>query len=395
MTQFNEPFGGTAGALEENYPFFNQLTTYESAQNTPFASVSSNNPFLPSSAPSGLYLPTTPKVINNAVPIPTNVFVKYMYANFRPGQEYDWNFGVEQMLTSTTAFTLSYIGTRGLHLYRTRLFNSIIPGGTFAYPLASIDPQLGDSIQSLQSDGYSIYNAMQAEVKQSLFHGLVGSISYTWSHEKDDLNTWDPYNNAVDTGGGADYMPNDIVGSVVYQLPFGSQGKWLANSSPLVNTLVGGWQWSSILNIQSGTPLIVYASYDALQTDGQIPDHANKTCPTVPQIGSVNEWFNTNCYSDPALDQIGTSGLDSARSPRYTNMDMSLAKMMAIGHGDRMHLELKLDAINALNHPHYGAPDTNLYDKLNTSGLGTYEFGTISGSVGIPRSVQLGVHLTF
>lgn len=395
MTQFTEPFGGMAGALEENYPFFNQITAYEPEENTPWASLSANNPYVPAGSQSGLFAPVNP-VVNGAtaLAIPDNVFVKYMLKNFRSGEDYDWSFGIDQQLGPTTGFSLSYLGTKGMHLYRTRNFNSILPGGSYTYPLASIDPQLGDSIQSLQSDGFSIYNAVQAELRQNFSHGLQGRISYTWSHEKDDMDVWDPYDNTADTGGGTDYMPNDIVGDVLYQLPFGKGGRWLTGSGPL-SMLAGGWQWSSILNIQSGTPIQVWASYDALQTDYQISDLADKTCPSVRQIGSVNEWFDTSCYTDPTLDQIGNSGLNSSRTPRYTNMDMSLAKNTPIGRSERMNLQLKLDAVNALNHPHYGYPDNSIYDKLNPSGLGTYEFGTISGSVGIPRSLQVGAHLTF
>ncbi len=76
-------------------------------------------------------------------------------------------------------------------------------------------------------------------------------------------------------------------------------------------------------------------------------------------------------------------------------MDMSLAENTSIGRGERMNLQLKLDAVNALNHPHYGYPDNSICDKINPGGIGTYEFGTISGSVGNPRSLQVGAQITF
>jgi len=398
MTQYNDPFGGMAGALEENYPFFTQTSSSENEQDTPYASLGANNPYVPAGGQAGLFTPQKPAATNNnTMVLPPYTFVKYMQKNFRPAQEYDWNLGIEQQLTHSTALTLSYVGTRGMHLFRNWMINSIMPGGSYKYPYGAVDPNEFNNILKLASDGWSIYNAMQVQVNQTFAHGLSGQISYTWSNEKDNMDVWDPYGafNALSAGGGTDDMPNDIVGNVLYQLPFGRNRRWLAGSSGLVNTLAGGWQWSSILNIQSGTPLQVWASYDVLQTDGQISDRAEKTCSSVTQYGSVNGWFDAGCFQDPQLDQIGNSGEDSIRSPRYTNMDMSLAKNTAIGREGKMNFQLKLDAMNAFNHPHYGAPDTSIYDKLNKSGLGTYEFGTISGAVGQPRMLQLGAHFTF
>lgn len=397
MTQFTMPFGGFAGALEENYPFFNQIYAGESQGWTPWRSLTPNNQYLPANAPAGLFPVTTiaPQISSNhTIAIPAYTYVKYMAPNFRPAQEYDWSFGIGQKLTRTTSFSIRYVGTRGLHLYRTRSINAIVPGGSYQYPLASIAPQLPDDIVELQSDGFSIYHAMQAELRQNWSHGLMGRISYTWSDEKDDMNLWNPYDNKVNIGGGSDDMPNDIVGNVLYKLPFGRGQAFFSHAPSAVNKLVGGWQLSSILNIQSGTPIQVWASYDALQTNGQIWDLADKTCAHVSQVGSVNKWFDTSCYTDPKLGQLGTSGLNSARTPRYTNVDMSLAKSTPIGRNG-MNLQFKLDATNALNHPHYGYPDTSIYDKLNPSGNGAYQFGAIFGSVGMPRTLQVGVHLSF
>jgi hypothetical protein len=393
MTQYTEPFGGMAGFLEENYPWFEQLTEYESEANTPWRSVSAGNPYCPGCG-AGLF-PFVSPVTNGttAVTIPSNVYVKYMPKDFRSGEEYDWNVGVEQKLGPTTGFTLSYVGTKGMHVARGLNINAMLPGGSYTYPFQSLDPQLPDAIFEQPSDGWSIWDALQAELRQNLSHGLTGKVSMSWSSEKDNEDTWDPYNEAVDTGGDGD-IPFLINGDMVYELPFGKGRTWLSGSGPL-NLLVGGWQTGGILNIYSGSPLQFWASYDALQTNGQISDWANKTCTRVPQIHSVNQWFDTSCYTDPSLDQLGNAGFDSSRAPRYTNFNMSLMKNTPLGRSERVTLQLRADAWNVFNHPQYGSPDTSIYDKLNPSSVGTYEFGSISGSQCCSRNLQVSGKIIF
>lgn len=396
MTHFPDNFGAMGGALEENYPFFSQITGYLTQANTPWMSMSEGSPYLPAGSPYGLYAYVPPTVSGNTVTIPASYYVKYMDRHFRPDEEYSWNFGVQQQFTATTGFSIAYVGTKGVHLYRSYNINALEPGGSYNRPFANIDPQLGNSIAKLASNGNSMYHAMQVELRQNFSHGLQGRLSYTWSKEIDDLNTWNPYDESVDRGegtGSIPEIPNNIIANLVYQLPFGKGREWFSAIPTPVDWLIGGWQLSGIANMQSGMPMMFWASYDALQTNGEIWDTANSSCPAIHQIGSVNNWFDQSCISDPALDQIGTSGIGKVRAPSYSNMDLSLSKTVSIR--ERMKLSFQVDAFNALNHPHYGYPDNSMYDKLNESGLGTYEFGTISGSVGMPRSLQLGAHFTF
>ena len=48
--------------------------------------------------------------------------------------------------------------------------------------------------------------------------------------------------------------------SFAYDLPFGNGRKWL-NQGGVVNRLVGGWQVSSILQLQSGPPIQFTSGY--------------------------------------------------------------------------------------------------------------------------------------
>jgi hypothetical protein len=116
-------------------------------------------------------------------------------------------------------------------------------------------------------------------------------------------------------------------------------------------------------------------------------NRANATCPSVETIGKVSEWFNTSCFTTPALYQIGNSGLDKAISPGYDNSDISLSKSQRIH--DRMNIAVQIDAFNAFNHPFLGHPNTTCCSASNAL------FGVITSANGPPRNLQLGTHFTF
>jgi hypothetical protein len=168
----------------------------------------------------------------------------------------------------------------------------------------------------------------------------------------------------------------------VYQLPFGRGQRWLTAASRPANLLLGGWQLSTISKLQSGSPLTFNAAFDNLGSG--VTNRADVTCGSVRTLGSVSEWFDTNCFTTPGPLQLGNSGSGKVHGPGYYNADLSLSKSEAIREG--MTLSVQLDAFNVSNTPHYSNPDTNLADS---------NFGQIGGTNGTPRQLQIGAHFNF
>lgn len=199
------------------------------------------------------------------------------------------------------------------------------------------------------------------------------------------MNLWWPLNDRVNRGLGtsqAPDIPQSLIASFVYQLPFGRGQQWLSGASRPAELLIGGWQLSTITVLQSGNPLSIKAAYDNLGSG--VTNRANVTCPSVKKFGSVSKWFDTSCFTTPGPLQLGNSGVGKVRGPGYFNSDLSLSKSQSIR--EQMKLSFQVDAFNLSNTPHYSNPDTNLADS---------NFGQIGGTNGIPRQIQLGVHLTF
>jgi hypothetical protein len=380
ITHFPGNFGAMGGFLERNFPFFEVFTSPAQLRNVPLTPLSVAG--LPQ------YVPVS---LSSSIQPPVGVSVELMSKNMQPDAAYAWNFGVEQKISNTASFSVRYVATRGVHLFRRYNLNTPPPGDTpydsrlpYQY-FNSAGEQYATNIGYAAADGSSNYHSLQTELKLNFTRGLVGRVNYTWSKELDDMSVWWPLNDTYNHGEGTNQAPNipqNFIASLVYSLPFGHGKHWLSNASGPLDWALGGWQISNITKLQSGSPLTFNAAYDNLGSG--VTNRANVTCSHVKTIGSASEWFDTSCFATPAPLVLGTSGSGKVHGPGLYNADMSLSKSVNIR--EQMKLTLQIDAFNVTNTPHYSNPDTSLSDS---------NFGQIGGTNGIPRELQLGIHFTF
>ena len=114
----------------------------------------------------------------------------------------------------------------------------------------------------------STYHSFQLTAERRLSHGLTAMISYTNSKLINDSRSENSgagapgdfrvgnLNRRLDRSINEDDIPQRLVVSAVYELPFGKQQKYLANGGVLSH-IVGGWQVNGIGTFQSGDPLAV------------------------------------------------------------------------------------------------------------------------------------------
>jgi hypothetical protein len=91
-------------------------------------------------------------------------------------------------------------------------------------------------------------------------------------------------------------------------------------------------------------------------------------------------------FQVPAPFTLGNAprAIGSVRTPWSFTTNLSLGKQFQIR--EEMNFEFRVEAQNALNHPVFGTPDTNVGDDT---------FGTISSTTVGPRQVQLGFKFNF
>lgn len=201
-----------------------------------------------------------------------------------------------------------------------------------------------------------------------------------------------------------DYGPSDFsvkhrfVASYVYQLPIGSGKRLLGGTNKAANALIGGWQVSGVTTFQTGFPYSIAAT-DVNGLLNTFFQRANQVCnPYTGFTKSVNEWFNTSCFVNPAPGVYGTTSRNFLTGPGINNWDMGLAKTFAFT--ERAGFQLRIDTFNTFNHTQYAVSPGGLIGFGSGGGtnpgtnLGSPTFGKIT-SAAPGRIVQLSGKITF
>jgi len=164
--------------------------------------------------------------------------------------------------------------------------------------------------------------------------------------------------------------------------------------------IVGGWQVNAFVTARSGTPFTVTASNASLnagtgtnQTADQISD---------PEIfGGLSPYFDVTAFRSVTDVRFGTAQYNSLRGPGVANLDLSFFRTFALQRN--MALQLRVEALNATNTPHFANPASNVANlQLNPDGTvrNLNGFGVITSTNRLgrqydEREFRLGVRLTF
>ncbi len=115
----------------------------------------------------------------------------------------------------------------------------------------------------LQNAGRYNYNALQAEVRRRFSNGLSFQANYTFQKTLTDVPFEDQNRqgevqeagNAELNYGRSDFDRTHVFNAnMIYELPFG-KGKKFLNNGGWADVVFGGWQFTSILNLESGAPI--------------------------------------------------------------------------------------------------------------------------------------------
>jgi hypothetical protein len=118
---------------------------------------------------------------------------------------------------------------------------------------------------------------------------------------------------------------------------------------------------------------------------------------------TLAKWFNTAAFVDPPDYSFGNAPrtYSHARGPSQLNFDMSVFKTTPIN--DKIRLEFRVEAYNALNHTELGQPNTSFAagapaDPSNPYAEGggntSSTFGQVTSALAA-RIVQLGAKIIF
>ncbi len=200
-------------------------------------------------------------------------------------------------------------------------------------------------------------------------------------------------------------------GDLVYDLPFG-KGRTFLNSNGFVDAVFGGWQLGTTWVLESGlpfTPLVGTTNLSGALSGNWYPNLIGNPFLSNP---TVNAWYNTctimpdgtlfpvGCtnpaWAVPAPGTFGNAGRNILKGPGIEDVDISLGKNFhfPLPH-ETGNLQLRFDALNALNHPNFDIP--NQYVGQGGAGVitgTTGNYNSTNNSFG-QRTIQLGVRISF
>jgi hypothetical protein len=395
--------------------------------------------------------------------------------DFRLPASDQFSLDYQRELTRNTVIRIGYVGTFGSSLLQTVdgnprlpcLYGSGLPGtntcnntgidpltGT-AVPIvlaSRVDPSRG-VIQLRANSSSSSYNSLQASFEKRLSGGLTADVYYTWSKFIDTTSdifggggdaavSMDSFNVSADRARSSYDYPQRLSANAFYQLPFGKTQKGF------IGQLIGGWQVSAIITLQSGAPFSVLNGSDSAGAlDGidnfvgqvirpNIYTNLDVTHMSVAELYTINQRLRSQALATAAANfnalpagpcvpgilpgaplnallfarpmaritcsptdarsyivdfsgvepgqRFGTSGRNILRSDPLQLVDFSVAKNTRLS--ERFSMQIRADAFNLFNHRNFGVPDTQLSSPNFLD-----KWATDGGN----RRVVLGVNVSF
>ncbi len=363
----------------------------------------------------------------NPTPILSQAFAATGAAsNFTNGQFITWlNQGQAGAFASAIAGNSSYLCSLISTFSGCNTVGSPA-SGTYPINFFQANPfAAGVAIMEMTNAGYSNYNALQAEFRQRLNHGMQFNANYTWAHSLEN-NVQGSVTPGYYGGGGnsnsgnsagayytlrnrhLNYFPSafDIRQvfhlSGTYDLPFGHGQPFFAGSR-IANPVIGGWTVGMILTRQTGDPhLFTGGTSTVNQNDSGIVLTGVSTSQLQKQIrvrpglagsGRVSlfdpKYFSSlgqanTQYISPEFSagQFGT--LMWLHDPKWINTDMAVTKVIPI-HGE-MNLTIQGEFLNVFNHVAWAGMDTGVQDDT---------FGTTNGTANGPRNIEVRGNFRF
>jgi hypothetical protein len=187
----------------------------------------------------------------------------------------------------------------------------------------------------------------------------------------------DSFNRGADRGRATYDRPHRFTTNFVYEVPFFSA------QEGAIGRVLGGWQVSSNITFQSGSPYTplngadpagALAGIDALVGNAIRPNLNTTQDVSGMSVEELLAAGGRSLYRTiTAAERVGNAGRNSLRSDGIANIDISLAKNFRIREGHNM--QFRADFFNWTNTRNFAVPES----RVNNAGFGN-QWGTDGGN---------------
>ena len=262
------------------------------------------------------------------------------------------------------------------------------------------------------------YHSLQARYTKRMGTGVINS-AYTWSKSIGNTDTNFGFLDNGFIGGTQNYnnlraerselsynITQRWITSYIVNLPIGKGQKWLNNTNPVVDRIIGGWEVNGITTLQTGQPLAINQSggntYSSSWNAGTIRPDVLPGCSVLTKGSAQSRlggWFNTSCYDYAGSATAGTMGQKirypyalgnetrvdpKLHGPGMANWDFTAQKQTKITEGTS--LQIRAEFFNIFNRRQFAMPNVS---------YGSSAFGTITTQKNNPRQIQVSARVNF
>jgi len=317
------------------------------------------------------------------------------------GYTQQWNLGLQRQLANDLLLEVNYVASKATKMPIFSFQNLPVPGpgviGTPEYPRPY--PKQNSNITVGENKASGNYHSMQAKLEKRFSSGMQFLGSYSWGHYIDvggggnstQSFPQDERNLNGDRASGYADFRHIFTGSYVYELPFGTGRRFLAQAPSILNHLAGGWAVSGITQYRTGAPINVTLGYDNVNSGFPFFLRPNRVLGQPARISVAGDktrgWLNPQAFAAPAQYVYGNLGRNTERGPGFGNWDLILFKNFAL-HGERMKLQFRTEFFNAFNNVNLGNPSASA-PTIDPN------FGRILGTQNAARQIQFALKFLF
>lgn len=387
-------FGDQKTSLRAGYGVF-----YQPQINGDYQFVSDNQPFLPLILDYNVYsfsdplhgfppgpVPGDPVETWNqgtdqaVFDLPLSVWAANMHNRTAYVQSY--SLSIDRQITANSVLELDYMGSGGRKLVGYVDSNPPLygPGATVDNVnqrrlYYSTNPDI-TAVPTVENRFNSYYNGFGVVFRKRFSKNFTFDANYTWSRTIDYTSVdetasqqfQDPLDPNADRGLADYHREHVFAASGVWNLPT------LSHYSVPVRSILGNWELSGLLSLDSGLPFtVVTGKNNSLSSEG----HDRPDLVGNPNLSGgrsrgqeIQEFFNTSAFVPNAIGQFGNSGRNILSGPGYADVDFGLFKVISIV--ERVRLQFRAEAFNLFNRPNFSAPVSSLnspaFGKIQTAG---------------------------
>jgi hypothetical protein len=320
--------------------------------------------------------------------IPSGALIRGAAYNWRNQQVDQATLNFAWEIRPGMTFDMGYVDVRGINNNHSKNINQAPPtppGANYNLyrPLATEYPQLGD-IPISESIAGSWYDALTARFTANIGKSTYINAGYAWGRNFQNGNNLDQTNINQYYGPTPEDIAHIFNAQLRTVLPVGRGQRYLRDTNRLVDALLGGWEYSALIHIRSGTRFDVTDSDTTSLNNGQTnrPDRIGNGALSNP---TVSHWFDTTAFIvHTTPETYGTSGINPLHADGEQQLDSSISKTFHLT--ERQQLMFRADVFNTFNHPNFAAPD---------SGVGDAAEGQVTSTAIDNRRMQLSLRYSF